>query len=195
MANNMSVFTSNLANTRDLAKSYLFQVIFEPEEGSSVAAIMNTDSLTLKARSATLPAKSFGELTTEYLGTKLVFPGKATIDGEFTVKFDEFQDMEISKVFHAWQQLIFNHGFRNDFAQGDVTGGASSNRMTDYTSMIRIRLWDSALKEVLPIEYRFYYCFPKETQAFEMDMEGDSKIQRSITFRYSTFECIDTGTR
>lgn len=189
-SNNMNVFSSSIVNTQDLAKSYLFQVIFEPESGTALAGILDKEELILKAKSATLPAKSFGELTTEYMGSKLVFPGKTTMDGEFTVKFDEFQDMRISQIFHKWQALIYNHGFEKDIAAQGITGGATSNYLKDYTCKIDVVLWDSELKNKLPIKYRFYFAYPKEVQAFEMDMEGDSKIQRSITFRYSTFECV-----
>lgn len=73
-SNNMNVFSSSIVNTQDLAKSYLFQVIFEPESGTALAGILDKEELILKAKSATLPAKSFGELTTEYMGSKLVFP-------------------------------------------------------------------------------------------------------------------------
>lgn len=190
MTENMNIFSSNITNTQDLAKSYLFQVIFEPEAASALSSILDKEELILKAKSATLPAKSFGELTTEYMGSKLVFPGKATMDGEFTIKFDEFQDMNISKTFHRWQSLIYNHGFEGDIGNIGITGGASSNFLKDYTCKIDVVLWDSELRTKLPVKYRFYFCFPKEVQAFEMDMEGDSKIQRSVTFKYSTFECI-----
>ena len=32
-------------------------------------------------------------IETHYMGSKLVYPGKATVAGEFTVQFDEFQDL------------------------------------------------------------------------------------------------------
>lgn len=193
LSNNMSVFTTSIKNTSDLAKNWLFQVIFEYESGSALSKIIGTDDFMLRAKTASLPQKEFGELTTEYMGSKIVYPGKATMAGTLEVQFDEFQDMLISKAFHRWQNLLFNGAFQNDIDVGGITGGASSNFLKDYCATVRVVLFDSALKEKLPIEYKFYYVWPKSVATASLGQESSEKIQRSVTLQYSTYEVVSTA--
>jgi hypothetical protein len=189
----MSVFTTSIKNMQDLAKNYLYQIIFEYESGSVLSNVIGTDDFMLRAKTASMPQKDFGELITEYMGTKLVYPGKSTMDGTFDVAFDEFQDMYISKALHRWQNLLFNGGFQNDIDVGGITGGASSNFLKDYCATARVVLYDSSLKQKLPVEFKFYYVWPKTVQSTALGMENAEKVQRTCTFRYSTFEMVATG--
>lgn len=187
--NNMSVFTTNIKNLPDLAKQYLFQVVFE-FDNDELRDLLNAEDLILRAKTATIPAKSFGELTTEYMGSKLVYPGKATVDGDLSITFDEFQDMMVSRVLHKWSNLMYNHSSGDDIDAG--TPGAFSNYLKDYTATITVYLYDSTLKTKLPVAYKFKYAWPKEIASAELNMEGDAKIQRQVTFKYSTYEVIST---
>ena len=193
LSNNMSVFTTSIKNNSDLAKNWLFQVIFEYESGSALSKIIGTDDFMLRAKTASLPQKEFGELSTEYMGSKIVYPGKATMAGTLEVQFDEFQDMYISKALHRWQNLLYNHAFQNDIDAIGITGGASSNFLKDYCATVRVVLYDSALKSKLPIEYKFYYVWPKNVATVSLGQENSEKIQRVVTLQYSTYEMIATG--
>ena len=75
LTNNMSVFTTSIKNNKDLAKNWLFSVIFEYESGSSLAKIIGTDDFMLRAKTASLPQKEFTQLETHYMGSKIVYPG------------------------------------------------------------------------------------------------------------------------
>ena len=193
MSNNMSVFTTSIKNLPDLAKNYLYQIIFEYESGSVLSNVIGTDDFMLRAKTASIPQKDFADLSTEYMGTKLVYPGKATMANTFDVTFDEFQDMYISKALHRWQNLLFNGGFQNDIDVGGITGGASSNYLKDYCATVRVVLYDSALKSKLPVEYKFYYVWPKTVVSVSLGMESSEKVTRQCTFQYSTFELCATG--
>lgn len=189
--NKMSVFTTKIKNLPDLAKQYLFQVTFK-FDNQELADLLGVEDLMLRAKTASMPAKSFGELTTEYMGSKLVYPGKATVDGDLSIQFDEFQDMLISKTLHRWQNLMFNHAIDDDIDARGTTGGAYSNYLKDYTATITVELYDSTLTTKLPIRYVFKFAWPKEVSSAELNMEGDAKITRSVTFKYSTFAVEST---
>lgn len=191
--NNMSVFTTNLINMQDLAKAFLFQVRFIYEKGSALSSILDTDDFMIKARTASLPQKSFNELDTQYMGSKLIYPGKATVSGDFSVQFDEFQDMGISIALHQWTNMIFNQGFKNDIsAFGNLTGGAISNYAKDYTATTEILLYDSTLRNLLPVKWVLYRVWPKQVNSFGLDHNGEAKITREATFSYSNFEVVYT---
>lgn len=187
--NNMSVFTTKIQNNQDLAKNYLFLVNFK-FDNKTLEDLLDSEEMLLRAKTATLPSKSISELTTEFMGSKLVYPGKATVDGDLSITFDEFQDMKISRILHKWSNLVFNHAIGQDFDAQGITGGAYSNYLKDYTATIIVDLYKSSLTEKLPISYKFRFCWPKEIAAAELNMEGSDKIQRSVTFKYSTYEVI-----
>ena len=156
-------------------------------------ADIDSAKLNILCKTASLPQKDFNELTTEYMGSKIVYPGKATVAGTLEVTFDEFQDLYISKALHRWQNLLFNQGFQNDIDAIGITGGASSNFLKDYSATVRVVLYDSSLKSKLPVEYKFYYVWPKTVSQVALGQEQAEKIQRSVTFNYSTYEMIATG--
>lgn len=191
--NNMSVFTSSIVNLPDLAKQYLFQVRFLYEKGSVLSSILDSDDFMLRAKTMTIPQKDFNTIETHYMGSKLVYPGKATVAGEFSVQFDEFQDLKISTALHRWSNLLFSQGFKNDIdVTGRITGGASSNYAKDYTASVEILLYDSTLKNLLPVKWVLYRVFPKTISSSELSQEGDAKVTRSATFSYSNFELVYT---
>lgn len=187
--NAMSVFTTKIKNEQDLTKSWLFLVNFK-FDNKDLEDLLDADEMLLRAKTASIPGKSFSELTTEFMGSKLVYPGKATVDGDLSIQFDEFQDMKISKILHRWSNLMFNHAIDDDIDATGVTGGAYSNYLKDYSATIIIDIYDSTLTRKLPISYKFRFAWPKEIASAELNMEGDSKLTRSVTFKYSTFEVI-----
>lgn|SRR5574344_182410 len=191
--NNMSVFTTEIANLPDLAKKYLFQVVIE-FESQQLQDMVGQQPFMFRAKTVTIPQKEFTDMATEYMGSKLLYPGKANVAGDVTVNFDEFQDLWVSTAFHHWQNLIFNHGFRDDIdvANGNLTGGAMSNYAKDYCGTMKIVLFDSTLKRKLPVEWRLYRVWPKTVSSVDLGMEDDGKIQRSVTFSYSSFEVVPT---
>ena len=166
----MSVF-GHLSTLPDLAKQYLFQTRFIFETRSELASILDSNELMIRARQASLPAKSFTELDTQYMGTKLLYPGRATVSGDLTILWDEFQDMMVSQQLHKW---------------------ANSNIAADYCATIEIKLYDSTLKKALPVKWYLYRCWPKTISDFGLDHNADGKVTRSATFSYSNFEIIRT---
>jgi hypothetical protein len=187
--NAMSVFTTKIKNNQDLAKSWLFLVNFK-FDNKDLEDLLDAEEMLLRAKTGTIPGKSFGELVTEFMGSKLVYPGKATVDGDLSITFDEFQDLKITKILHRWSNLMFNHAIDDDIDATGVTGGAYSNYLKDYSATIIIDCYDSTLTHKLPVSFKFRFAWPKEIPQTELNMEGDSKIQRQVTFKYSTFEVI-----
>ena len=67
-----------------------------------------------------------------------------------------------------------------------------SNYAKDYCGTMKIVLFDSTLKRKLPVEWRLYRVWPKTVSSVDLGMEDDGKIQRSVTFSYSSFEVVPT---
>lgn len=196
--NDMNVFTSDIDNFQDLAKNFLWQAVIIPEEGTALAqlfkALGGTRQFTLRCRMASLPERSVeSELETHWQGSKKVYPGRMKQDGEMQMKFDEFQDWTTSHMIQAWMNLMHNANIGQD--GGDTanyfdqkTGAAVSNFMNDYSAKIRLTCFDSRLEDGMPHDYTCYYCWPKTMSQVQLDQAGSEKIEREVTFRYSTFQ-------
>lgn len=197
-SNNMNVFTSDINNLPDLAKSYLFQAVICPETGTALADMFSsigTEQFILRLKKISIPKKTFSSpLETNYMGSKKTYPGRAEMNGSCSVEFDEFQDLLTSKMLHIWQGLLYNHTINED--GGDIigtgtTGGANSNYLRQYTGKIYIYLYDSTLKQKLPYYWVLYQCWPNEVNEVSLDQAGSEKIVRSCTFNYNTFQMIN----
>lgn len=200
-----SIFSTDLVN-QDLAKNYLWQATFIPHNSDGPLQTLFTnlggsEVLTYRCRAATLPERSVdGNLESHWLGSKMVYPGKQKLDGEMTIKFDEFQDWVVSQVFYKWMSLIYNSNINRD--GGDISstdsvlknitpGAAYSNNISDYSAKIVLRCFDSTLSSDSSKDYVLYYAWPKTIASVDLDQSGSDKIERSITFVYSTFQILD----
>ena len=196
--NDMNVFTSEIDTFSDLAKNFLWQAVLLPEEGTPLASLFKqlggTRQFTLRCRLASLPERSIeGELETHWQGSKKVFPGRTKLDGEITLKFDEFQDWTTSHMIHSWFNLIHNNDIKLDGGDAGTyfdqkTGAAVSNYMKDYSAKLKLTCFDSRLSAGMPHDYTLYYCWPKNLAQTSLDQEGSEKITREVTIRYSTYQ-------
>lgn len=205
MASNMSVFNTQISTFADLVKKYLFQVEVIFDNDAVKGLVLNQgangiDDFVFRAKTVSIPAKEFSDMSTEYMGSKLVYPGKPTVSGEVSIQFDEFQDMWVSKTFHAWQQLIWDQAAMDnhpDFygqAAGTIPGGAYSNYMYQYCATLIVKVFASDAKQQVPIEWHLVRCWPKNFQGFDLGAEDDGKVTRTVTFAYSNFSVVSTGT-
>lgn len=196
--NDMNVFTSEIDTFADLAKNFLWQAVLLPEEGTPLATLFKqlggTRQFTLRCRLASLPERAIeGELETHWQGSKKVFPGRTKLDGEITLKFDEFQDWTTSHMIHSWFNLIHNNDIKLDGGDAGTyfdqkTGAAVSNYMKDYSAKLKLTCFDSRLSAGMPHDYTLYYCWPKNLAQTSLDQEGSEKITREVIIRYSTYQ-------
>ena len=196
--NDMNVFTSEIDTFPDLAKNYLWEATLIPEEGTPLATLFKrlggTRQFTLRCRTSALPGRTIeGELETHWQGSKKVFPGRTKLDGEITLKFDEFQDWTTSHMIHSWFNLIHNNDIKLDGGDAGTyfdqkTGAAVSNYMKDYSAKLKLTCFDSRLSAGMPHDYTLYYCWPKNLAQTSLDQEGSEKITREVTIRYSTYQ-------
>ena len=190
-----SLFTSPIFTYPDLVKNFLFQVVFNFNGNSPLATMFGKDNaaadiLMLRARSISLPQKKTETINTQYMGSKRNYPGRTYVDGQVSIKFDEFQDLGLENIFYQWQNMIFNHSFPNmqNANNNMMAGGAIGDFLALYTASIDIVIYDSALRSRLPYSWRLYDCFPIDNGTVELNAEGGEKVAPTITFNYNTWE-------
>lgn len=203
--NQMNLFTSSILNYPDLAKDFLFQTVFGFKAGTAIYQLVASmespygddngigDILMLRARSISLPQKRVETINTQYMGGKRNYPGRVWVDGTVQIKFDEFQDLALQKIFYEWGNMIYNHSFPNmNKANSNIeAGGAASDFIEQYTATVDIYLYDSALKGKLAYAWRLYDVFPTENGTVELNAEGTGKIAPTMTFNYNTWQMLD----
>lgn len=203
VSNNLNLFTNPITQAYpDLLKDFLFQVVFQFNSNTAVGSLFSGelgtygdmgDLLTLRARSIQLPQKKTELISTHYMGAKRNYPGRTSVDGTVTIKFDEFQDQMLAKSFYEWQNMIYNHGFPTETGRANTNwfgSGAISKYLSLCTATIQVKLFDSTLsnESQLPFTWYFYECFPTDNGTTDLNMEGNGKVSPSVTFNYNTFE-------
>lgn len=197
--NDKTIFTSNLNTDPDLVKTYLFQVKFMPTSDALKKLIANDEeTLMLRARSVTIPKKETHKISTEYMGSKKNYPGKTVMDGDCTIEFDEFQDLKVSEIMQAWQGIMYNHYTQygsdpQNIINNSIAGGAFSDYTVDYSCDIKIQLYDSTCKNLLPYVWILHGCWPTSVGEATLNAEGEDKMKRSVTFNFDTWEMMSTG--
>lgn len=205
-SNPLNLYTSKILNYPDILKNFLFQVVFTFNENSTLAAMVKAieeannygggstgETLMVRARSISLPKKTTNKINTHYMGSLRNYPGRTKTDGDVTIKFDEFQDLALQKLFYEWQNAIYNHGVplennrASDFTNIEV-GGAASDYIAMYTAQVDVILYDSALKTPLPYMWRLYDVFPTDNGTMSFDAEGENKVSPELTFNYNTWK-------
>ena len=89
----------------DIQKNYMFEV-WIPSEGFNS---FTREGLIIRAKTAVIPGRDFEQIETFFMGTKQLFPGKATFSNALQVTFDEFEDQTVTKALYEWQQKIFDY--------------------------------------------------------------------------------------
>jgi len=193
---NLTLFQSGIMDYPDLLKDFLFQVIFK-FQGNAIGTIAKNmgmeEYLMLRARSISLPQKKVETINTQYMGGKRNYPGRVSVDGTVSIKFDEFQDLALQKIFYEWGNMIYNHSFPNMQAANTAWkgGGAIGDYLSMYTATIEIKLYDSSLANQLRYTWELYDCFPTDNGTVELNAEGNGKVAPTITFNYNTWHMID----
>lgn len=181
----MSNFTidGRMKGLPDIQKNYMFEV-WIPSEGFNS---FTQEGLIIRAKTAVIPGRDFEQIETFFMGTKQLFPGKATFSNALQVTFDEFEDQTVTKALYEWQQKIF------DYNPNSGTAGAQQVlAKKDYTKTIIVKMYRSNGAS-LGKQIKFYNCWPKTIDDAQLDMQSSDKIQRSVTFAYDYWLIEDAG--
>lgn len=196
-----SLFNNGVDKALDILKTYLFYVKFDIEAGTALENVLkayggaNNNALTIRARQAKWAGKSFEDLSTIFMGSKVNYPGMPKVDGDLKIVFDEFQDTQVIKFLSAWMNLMFNSNFSkdtdaqdNDLTDSITKGGSYSSAKKDYSCDISVYITDSTTNYEVPIYCKFYNCYPKQFADMSLDSTQNGNVKPDIDFRYDYFE-------
>ena len=157
----------NLSNP---ARVYLWDVIIPNPLGDG-----DTDTLMLRAQTASIPGRSFGEILVPYkqsAGTK--YPGKLTYDHTWDITFIEGEDKKMFDAFYSWVQKIV-HDFDN------VGDGDTEIKTDMYLQLL-------TTKQQPFQKIKLVGCYPQAIGNVDLAYDAENPVRYTVTFSYDRWE-------
>lgn len=155
---------NNLSNP---ARTYLWEVMIPNPIGTG-----DTDTLLIRAQSASIPGRSFGEILVPYKQSGgIKYPGKLTYDHTWEVSFIEGEDKKIFDAINSWNQQII-HDFDN----------IGEDQRTDiYLTLLTTK--GTTFQKV-----KLIGCYPQAVGNVDMDYDAENPVRYTVTFSYDRWE-------
>lgn len=153
-----------LAARKEPARLYLWTIDLVPPGASDV------ESLTLQARTVSLPGIENNEIVIPYMNSEFYIPAKRTWE-TLDIGFMENENGIITKTFYDWSNRIYN-----------VEGYGEGGYQSDYKSRLDITPLTVKGEEIA--QWIVYGCWPKTITAIDLDYESDAPMIVTVTFRF-----------
>lgn len=168
--------TSHLGTVQ---KTFNWQVSI-PKPNSVTGVDEWTDSLLLRARSASIPGTTITAMDSQFMGMKQFFAGNAELEHTLAIEFEEFEDQRMLKFLNAWTQSMFN---TQDAQNG---GGGNYKSKNDYCVDLELTLFASDTSK-LEKKIIFHNCWLQSISASELAYGDAGGVKMSTTFQWDYF--------
>lgn len=179
---NPTNFTINgrAAKFPDIQRTFMWQMMIPGISQIAPAAMLDTEDLLVRCRSINIPQRSNEPITSNFMGTRQFFPGRADPGGgQVTIDFEDTEDMTISRVLYEWQQVIFNINPDSAISAG------KSQRLLKRRMVKDIYLFMFSYAGVpLPKVIRFKNAWVQNVADVGLSYEGGEAVKYSVTFQY-----------
>jgi len=164
---NVDSLRNNITNP---ARNYLWEVIIpSPPEGS-------TETIMLRAQTASIPERSFGSILIPFKQTGGVkFPGKITYPHTWDVTFVDGEDREMLKTFYDWMNQIIHDRF---FIVS-----------VDFKTDIYLHLINQ--DNTVAKKIKLVGTYPERLADVNLPQDSEDAIMFTVTFSYDRWELVD----
>ena len=172
-----------LSTIDDLLRNFMFEVTIPDiatmvgtESGVSSGDLM--ESMTIRTKTCSIPARGNEEIESVFMGMKQFFPGRPTFSNKLSLQIDETEDQLVMQVLTAWRNRVF------DTRPDSFTAGyskASNKRGLSTSIILRQYRYDGT---ALPNDIVFVNAWPQEVGDVELAMAGNEKVTFNVTFTY-----------
>ena len=164
----------------DVQRTFMWQLYVPGIKRVAPSAWYDFEDLLLRCRSISIPQRSNEPITSNFMGTRQFFPGKADPGGgTLSVQFEDTEDMAIQRIMYEWQQNIFN--INPDSA---TTAGKSKQflkRRLTRDMWLRLYSYNGAQ---LPKMIRFHNAWVQNVGDSSLSYEGNESVKYDVTFQY-----------
>lgn len=95
-----------LSNFADIQRNYCYEITFNT--AYKLINGWNDESLTLRARSFSIPSRGNEPIQSHFGAMSQFFPGKPTFGNTMQIQFEETESQGVQRFLNAWQNRIFN---------------------------------------------------------------------------------------
>ena len=173
----LSDFRSKIS---DLARPNRFEILITPPSSYEYVA-SDYSLLSWSAETASIPARTQGEITLKYHGMELKLPGDYSKEN-LTIGFLNTYGWEGKNFFDMWMELGHQVSDQN-------IKTSSYDMIAD--SKITINQLGRTLNDVLA-SYEFYNVFPTNISAIELSTGDSDQVEKfTVSFAYSHFASME----
>jgi hypothetical protein len=164
----------------DIQRTFMWQMMIPGIINIAPSAMLDAEDLLVRCRSVSIPGRTNEPITSNFMGTRQFYPGRADPGGgQMTMEFEEAEDMTISRIFYEWQQVIFNINPAAPISAG------KSQRLLKRRMVKDIYLFMFSYAGVpLPKVIRFKNAWVQAVAESALTYEGGDSVKYSVTFQY-----------
>lgn len=157
--------------------------------GGVTDKLLSEEDLIIKCREATIPSKTFTDISTSYYGQKRKFPGRVEFSNLLVLQYEETERQTIKKFIDLWQNIILNSEFKNQ----DSLAGSSIFDKQDFMTEINLIMYAYSGIQ-LDKSIVFYNCWPKEISEVPLSYTSNSDLVRyTINFSFDYWELVQNN--
>jgi len=161
-------------NLTNPARVYLWEILVPAPIGGG-----NSDVLTTRCQSTSIPGRSFGEIVVPYKQTAgLKFPGKLTYPHTWECTFIDAEDKAIFDAIYAWKQAIVD-----DF--DGVGQGDNAIKQDIYLTLL------TTTGEIY-MTIKLVGAYPQEVGNVDLSYDAEDTVKFPVTWSYDRWEQVST---
>lgn len=164
----------------DVQRNFMWQMVIPGIITVAPSAWLDAEDLLVRCRSISIPQRSNEPITSNFMGTRQFFPGKADPGGgTLSVNFEDTEDLTIQRIFYEWEQNIFN------INPASPTTAGKSKRLTKKRMVKDIWLVLYSYAGIpLPKMIRFHNAWVQNVGEASLSYDGNESVKYDVTFQY-----------
>ena len=164
----------------DIQRNFMWQLFIPSVISVAPSAILDAEDLLVRCRSISIPQRANEAITSNFMGTRQFFPGKADPGGgTVSVNFEDTEDMAIQRIFYEWQQNIFNIN-----PNSPTTAGKSKRLAKRFLTKDMFLILYNYAGVPLPKQIRFHNAWVQNVSEVSMSYDGNESVKYDVTFQY-----------
>lgn len=168
----------------DIQRTFMWQMLIPGISSVAPAALLDAEDLLVRCRSISIPQRSNEPITSNFMGTRQFFPGRADPGGgTVSMQFEDTEDMVVQRILYEWQQVIFN--INPVSSKGTTLTAGKSQRLLKRRMVKDIYLFMFSYAGVpLPKVIKFKNAWVQAVDPVELSYEGGDSVKYNVTFQY-----------
>ena len=180
MALNNFTINNRTQRLKDIQRNFMWQLIIPEVFSVAPSALLDFEDLVVRCRSVSIPQRSTEAITSNFMGTRQFFAGRADPGGgTVSVNFEDTEDMLIKRVMYEWQQNIFNTNPKS----ATTAGKSKKLKKSEIVKDMYLVMYGYS-GTILPKVIRFHNAWVQTVGDAQLSYDGNESVKYDVTFQY-----------